>query len=540
MQASKIGDSGGGLCKSSRVKAAVTGQLQAYLEKFAEEIPFGESMRGTLEDDGFELTSARQVARNSWLLRAKPPRHLAEGFGLAPEVLFVVVHGEVQARDLQRANHEVVRSDLRVDGNLLIVTDDDPRPLQERLDRMQGRDQRVAWLWEGDDWPLLSDVLRQRLPTYDVFEEHDPVRGYQLMGRNVEVAELRTRVTRGDAVGVFGLRKMGKTSLVRAVTDALDPASGITVPDEEETRSPTCVLWIDAQGLDEYTVDAVAEEMLAALRRRMRSAHAAYQPPARQGLAGLKMACEALLEDGSRLCFVIDEYDYLFEPEEGQGPVPGLSRLFRLLRAWAQQWQGSVALVLIGRDPEHLSTPLLDGVSNPLLAWFTPMWLGPLLPPRDTELLRKLGRRVGLDIGPETAQLARAWTGGHPMLHRQFGSALRQEARAHRVAASWKIATDPFGAEAVQRFLTRDTVLTVDREILELLRKRYEAAYTLVLDLVASGDAMAAVTRAGGLHGTGPRTLRGFGLLDETSLSIPSHLDWYVRRLHAPALKVAV
>ncbi|MGK4001855.1 AAA family ATPase [Sorangium sp. So ce1036] len=523
-----------------------TKTLKHFLRGFEEEIHFGAVMVDTLERDGFELTHVRRAAPRSWLLRAKPPQHIQEGFGLAPELLFIAAQGEVQSRDLQRAADEVVRSDLRLDGNLVIVTDDghthdDGRPLKDRLDRMPGRDQRVAWVCGEDrSWPPLSEVLRLQLPTYDVFEERDPVRGYQLMGRDAEVMELRTRVTRGDAVGVFGLRKCGKTSLVRAVTDWLDPASGIKTPGAENMASQACVIWLDAQGLDGADVDDVADELLAALRRRMRAAGRADVPPAQQGIAGLKSASQAIVDEGMRLCFVIDEYDFLFEREGSLGPVPGISRLLGLVRALSQQHQGAVSLVLIGRDPEHLSVPHLDGVPNPLLAGLTPMWLGPIRPPHDTEMLRKLGRRVGLAVGPETATLARAWTGGHPLLHRQFGSALREEVRLHAPGVLLKEPTDPHRERAVERFLGRQAVLDVDREIIALLSKRYSAAYALLLDLIESHDPAAAVKRSGGSQSSGMRVLRNFGLLDEATLALPKHLSWYVRTLLPTQARVAV
>ncbi|KYF89779.1 hypothetical protein BE17_45115 [Sorangium cellulosum] len=523
-----------------------TNTLEQLLRRFQNEILFGAVMLDKLTWDGFELTHACPVAPRSWLLRAKPPQHIQEGFGLAPELLFIAVQGEIQARDLHRAADEVVRSGLRLDGNLVIVTDDGHtydggRPLKDRLERIPGRDQRVAWVW-GEDrfWPPLSEVLRQQLPTYDVFEERDAVRGHQLMGRDAEVMELRTRVLRGDAVGVFGLRKSGKTSLVRAVTDALDPASGIMDPDAEHVASQACVIWIDAQGLDQAEVDDVADEMLAALRRRMRTAGDSYEPPAKQGIGGLKAASQAILDARRRLCFVIDEYDFLFEREGNLGPVPGISRLLRQVRALSQQQQGAVSLVLIGRDPEHVSVPQLDGVPNPLLAGLTPMWLGPIRPPHDTEMLRTLGRRVGLAVGPETATLARAWTGGHPLLHRQFGSALREEVRLHAPRSLAKEPTDPHREGAVERFLGRQAVLDVDREIIALLSKRYPDAYTLLLDLVESPDPATAVKRSGGPQGSGARMLRNFGLLDEATLALPKHLSWYVRTLLPTQTRVAV
>ncbi len=137
--------------------------LDSLRRRFTAEIRFGSLMCATLEDDGFEVTHALKVAPKSWLLRAKPPEEIQEGFGLAPEILLIAVQGEVQSRDLQRAAAEVVRSGLRLDSNLVVVTDDDRRPLQERLARIPGRDQRVAWVWDDERWPALSEVLQQRL-----------------------------------------------------------------------------------------------------------------------------------------------------------------------------------------------------------------------------------------------------------------------------------------------------------------------------------------------------------------------------------------
>ena len=154
--------------------------LKRRLKSFTQDIAYGPTMLKTLELDRFALTHVRQAGRGSWLLRARPPQAVQEGFGLAPEILLVAVQGTVQARDLQRAADEVIGSDLRLDSNLLIVTDDRDRPLQERLDRLPGRGQRVAWVWDHNlQWPPLSERLRQQLPTYNIFDEGNPVRGLQ-------------------------------------------------------------------------------------------------------------------------------------------------------------------------------------------------------------------------------------------------------------------------------------------------------------------------------------------------------------------------
>ncbi len=237
------------------------------------EVPWTASMTRALEGDGFALTHVRHGGGPVWFMRVSPPVSLQEGFGLAPEVLVVAVGAEVQARALHEASGEVVRSGLRLDGNLVIVADQGAK-LADRLDRIGGHGQRIAW-GPGPDgaWPSLTEVLRARLPEFDAFEERDAVRGAQLVGRDAEVSSLRTRVARGDAVGLFGLRKMGKTSVMRAVTDWLDPSSGLRdALGTPSASGPVVAVVIDASVVIERSMDAVADELCAALRRRMRVA----------------------------------------------------------------------------------------------------------------------------------------------------------------------------------------------------------------------------------------------------------------------------
>lgn len=501
--------------------------LEIWRERLQRDIPWAAPMLSVLKRDNFSLTHIRNGAERVWFVRVSPPRHIQESFGLAPEVLVVLVRGEVQARDIHAANGEVIRSGLRLDGNLVIVVDRTPSTLPERLARIGGHGHRIAWgACPNGQWPLLVELLRSRLPNFDAFEERDAVRGAQLVGRDAEVSELRTRVVRGDAVGLFGLRKMGKTSVMRAVTDWLDPASGLRdALAIEDVSSAGIAVVIDASVLLDRTVDAVADELLEALRRRMRSSRETMPDGDHRGLYGWKASGEALLDHGHRICVVIDEYDLLFEGESDEGTIPGIGRLFRLLRGWAQTRQGRVSLILVGRDPTYLSAPEIEGVTSALTAWCTPMWLGPLEQVKAGELLRKLGRRVGLEIGPSSADLARRWTGGHPLLHRQFGSALRSVAREKK--GDWGVPTDPIAPLTPMRFREREAVLDVMREVVALLRKRYPSALDMLTDMAHGRSWDDTLIDHDGPDGGAGRTLRNFGLVTpERELS--AGLAWYL------------
>lgn len=365
------------------------------------------------------------------------------------------------------------------------------------------------------------------------------MRGAQLIGRDTEVAELRTRVTRGDSVGLFGLRKIGKTSVLRAVTDGLDPASGLRTERTGVEASTNIAVVLDVGVLITRSVDALAEELLRALMQRMQAAGEPMPPRRGQGLAAWKSAVETLLHNNRRVCVALDEYDLLFEAEDGSGAIQGLNRFFRLLRGWSQMHQGRVSLILVGRDATYLSAPEVDGVTNALLMWCTPMLLGPLRDPKASELLRKIGQRVGLKVGQESVRVALRWTGGHPLLLRQFGSALRAEVRGAR--ADWGAPTDAVVEDALERYRARAAVLEVAREVDALLWKRYRAAHGLLLDLAEGYTWEDALTGYGGAEGEAARVLVRFGIVREDG-TLPETLRWYLRHVAPtrPALLKAV
>jgi hypothetical protein len=172
----------------------------------------------------------------------------------------------------------------------------------------------------------------------------------------------------------------------------------------------------------------------------------------------------------------------------------------------------------------------IEGISNPLTAWYTPLWLGPLQPLKAVELLRKLGRRVGLDVGRNTTALAAQWTGGHPLLHRQFGSAVRRLVREHDL--SWKAKTDEFLEHAPARFEEREAVVEVMREIVALLGKRYPGTLE-VLERMAMGAPWAtALAKRGGPNGDAGRVLQNFGLVSPEGRCAEALMS-YLRRTRA-------
>ncbi len=521
--------------------AAVAQGLEAVVDGLREpidSIPLGAEILRRLHSDGADLLGLRKIGTGRWHLQIRLPNELRDLYGTASEVLLLAAVDEIRGEDLKRAEEELLRREYDLDPDLLIVADGGLE-LEDRLARIyQLWGQWVPWPLIDGTLPPLAEQFRPHLSAYDIFERRLPARGSQVIGRSALVADLSKRLQRGQSLGIFGLRKIGKTTLCRAVTDKLDPATRLSNPGTGRHSGAVTVpvIWLDVQELCQRTLESLAAQLVRDLEERLLRAWVdpRWQPLSGDSLADLNRLLKVALKQAPwPIAVVFDEYDLLFESDEGDPAIAGIDRLFRMFRAHAQAQEPSrLAVVVIGRDSEFFDRPEMNGRPNPMLNWFVPRWLGPMEAADADELLCRLGRRVGLDIGEETATLARRWTGGHPLLHRQLGSALLEVARGRRRNEE-HIPTDPFCTEAIDLFVDRDHVLTTLREVYFLLSKRYpEASLQLhQLSREPARDLRGAVKAAGGWHQPAIRTLRKFGLLlgPPAGPYIPELLRWYSR-----------
>jgi hypothetical protein len=514
---------------------------------FCAALPWGRDLLDRLGQEEITPCSFTSMGDDRhWHVRLRWPEHLSDRFGLAPESLLLACTGLVTGADLERAQDEIRVAGANMDPELLVVVDDQPE-LARRLERLPG--QVGQWVpWPAPAFPDLRGQMSQTLRGFDVFDIGYPVRGRQFMGREHEVADLGRRILRGESVAIFGLRRSGKTSLARAVTDTLDPMSAALSMSEQapvlaEARPRVVAVWLDVQGVAERTEPALWRALARNMRQRLHASRGEAEPGPDEHEQELDIHAElaqllrAALEHENgrgRLCIVLDEYDLLFEGAGGEAGIP-CSRLLGLLRGLSQE-TGRLSTVLIGRDSRFLDTPEIEGLSNPLLGWVTPHWIEPLAPGSADELLIRLGKRAGLDVGPASLVRAQSWSGRHVTLLRQFGAALLQAASDLFPDREIMPADQVPLEDALERFLDRDRVRQVRRETFQLLETRYGTSYELLMALVAcdSAESMKAAIRAhGGWLADAARVLRKFGLLAGSSRApeLPRWLVWS-GRLH--------
>lgn len=515
-------------------------------EAFTRAIPWGGALLQRLEADGCSRVRLVPLDQpgSTWVLQATLPAALRDRFGLSPDLRILAVNGQVRGPDLRRAMEEP-EGIAEVDPDLLLIASPSPG-LRNKLSRLAGPwGQRVPWSLTGDHFTPLADCLQEHLPAFNLFERRDPVRARAFIGRRREVDAIAGRLLRGQTVGVFGLRKVGKSSLLQAVAEVVDPAGaalaalGGRARVSSDAPVEALVVWLDVQSLVVRTRDAVAERLWEGLKERLDATGISTSTASPQGepTPGGPIAVATLRDEGLSaepldnlrrlllavlgrpealpVCFILDEYDLLFEGYGGEPAVAGVEQIFALLRSLGQM-NGRVSLALIGRDPVFIDQPHLNGFTNPLLGWVEPFHLGPFSDDDAAELLLRLGRRVGLECDQATIQLALRWTGGHPLLLREYGSALHEAGRTSRAALP--ISTETLHERALPLFLRRDAVHTICGEVETLLETRFPESLALLRSLAAAPDQDARDTleRHGGGGGRFAKVLFDFGLLRGT------------------------
>lgn len=211
---------------------------------------------------------------------AKPPLRSRHRF--PPDSVLLCFEQPPGAATLDAVCERVRVGDSDLDSELLIVAS--PHEGAGRcLQRL--RCQGVFWDLSRSSIESLSRALAQQLYQTDLFDHRRPVRGVQWFGRAKELPDLRRRIQQGERVAIFGLRKMGKTSLAQAALENLDPELlplyRMRHADAHAHASRVTVLWQDIQSLPERTLSSLCSTLFERLRERL--PNAALEVPGQPG-----------------------------------------------------------------------------------------------------------------------------------------------------------------------------------------------------------------------------------------------------------------
>jgi hypothetical protein len=243
----------------------------------------------------------------------------------------------------------------------------------------------------------------------------DPVWFY---GREDLLARVPAVLRQRQHAGIFGLRKVGKTSLLNQLRAQL---------------ASSCAVWIDCQGYPPTASElfqAILKEFRAELaiqgiKNLPSSAPAGASQDFRESFLHLY---DAWIQSGKHDPFILllDEVDKLFPDRRMTHSEEVLGewvKLFRVLRALAQEKKCLSVLVTAYRpdvNRQNLLSPAIG--ENPMFLSFQEYFLGPLNQSDTEKMVSEIG--AWKDISWSSGALNRIYElcGGHPLVTRLFAS----------------------------------------------------------------------------------------------------------------------
>jgi hypothetical protein len=343
----------------------------------------------------------------------------------------------------------------------------------------------LSGLLKGNPKYPLSTVLDRWLFETNTFAATAPVTGSAFFGRDSDLEAISRAVLSGGHVGVFGLRKIGKTSLVQEWMRRLGDRSPIRaefldLQASSPHKNAAHVAWRIARTLS--TSDALGWSDVPERIRGDLATSKEYTPAQEQRYVAkladsLRVALARIpATSRARLVLILDEIDLMYAADD---PLPGSDELLRALRAVAQESK-RLTIIVVGVNSLPCERPLLGGKDNPLFGLLDIRYLGALDPADAEKLILEPSKRMGLvwkgksHLGLVTA------VGRHPLLLR-LGASEIAETNSQRPAS---VVRDD--VTAVVRGFPRSHTAHFT-EIVSSLRRYYPQELDL-LEMLASED----------------------------------------------------
>lgn len=324
---------------------------------------------------------------------------------------------------------------------------------------------RDALLQSDRECRLLLDRALQRAGRTDnPFEYTGVVREHtEFFGRVADIEQLTGLLGRGQQVGLYGIHKIGKSSLLEQLRRKLH----ISNPD-------ITVVQIELDASLKETGDfyrRVLEKLPALIE--LAPTQAVNATTFRQVLTAFHRQ-RAKDRPSHRLLLMLDEYAYLIPDRRGAGGLRNFIEVLGLLKALYQE--GWLLVLPCGRSAALNRQAGWDGAENPFVGLLHANFLGPLPREENDALMTTLGVRSKLTFTKEALATIYEETGGHPLFSRALGSQILR-------AGAGKV-TPQAVAQAVARFLQDHDQSAIPRVIYEerLDKDEQEIARRLALD----------------------------------------------------------
>lgn len=335
---------------------------------------------------------------------AMPSKNMKAALSVDREMLILIsTFSDQQVRTIQTARDLIDESAGRIDGSAVIVIHRDARG-NGKLKKW-GREQGFAVLpiYYNGDLPGGDDLLRSlsyELFSYDSFDITGPVADdSNFYGRREQAQELARKLQAGQIRACFGIRKIGKTSILHRVINEVQVSYDCTT------------ILIDGQRDAVFALDASQLlNSLAAALDGPRSMHLQELLPLSNTISvsdAAERLRRAITSHPRHILLVFDEIDYLTPTSPtAQHWKTQFNTFWRNIRSVYQATsieRQNLSFLISGVSSKWFSEESIDGVENAALSFVPEEYLSPLPRGAAIAMIKKLGRVAGLGFSDQVS-----------------------------------------------------------------------------------------------------------------------------------------
>jgi hypothetical protein len=307
---------------------------------------------------------------------------------------------------------------------MVIIVHRDPDGDDKLRDWGRERGLTVLPLFAGAGIPeadQLEAALCSGLYSHDPFDLAGPVRAaHQFFGR-AEVPDLARRLKAGHIQALFGIRKIGKTSVLNRVLDECRRFHGMACAFGD----------CSDDGLSSLTAGGLLNSINGALNDAI-----CHEPTHYTTVTALEQEVEPheaaqttlriVGDSASPVLLILDEVDYI-TPSSPVSPSwqTEFNKFFRALRLIYQECcrrEIPFSIVLSGVSSRWFQVASVGGIENSALAFVPEGYLPPFERTQSLQMLQTLGRTAGLVFDSASAEVLAAACSDIPFWIRKVGS----------------------------------------------------------------------------------------------------------------------
>lgn len=373
---------------------------------------------------------------------------------------------------------------------------DDCADIVDRVkqDRRENPDSRliVPFSYSEIDDGLTEDFLQARLRTFlyerDLFGVATPLQNDNMFfgkDRTDIISELFGKYRQGEHGGLFGLRKIGKTSILNLLQQRVDQSNGVV-------KYFDCTKYHHLRWY-QFLRQIIIEIGDKYLNDEENSTAVSFVPDEYDEMTAnlsfekdLKKLYNLL--SNKRMLFIFDEIEQIsYSTSPSQHFKNGNDSLFfwQAIRSIFQTDSYLFSFVITGVNPKCIEDSKINGTDNPIFNILTPIFV-PLFDYSDVKnMVSNIGRHLGLSFDEEIfAKLVDDY-GGHPFLTRQVCSKINNELLREKQIRPYKVSKYTYEKRSTDY---RTQMEAVFAQILGVLEDYYPNEYELLKILALDGS----------------------------------------------------